>query len=495
LQRRVQPWTLAAWGAGLAGVALRLHGFGAHALWNDEAWVALSTRVEGWQQFWLALSVTPIGWAAGLRLLAWLPGPPEVMLRLLPLGFAVVALWLAWRIGREVAGHPFGGVVACAALAVEPWSIVFARTLKPYSAEACLALAAMLLAIRAAEERRGALPALALVLAGGGLVATSQLLVAPPVLGALLVLALARRARGRALAIAGATAVVGVVDGLVYRLLVAPRLLASLDAYWEGRVVTAQGVGQAVLGVARLVGVELVGAFGPLAVAAAAVALVVAAVRGRAARLALPVVVLLLVELGVVALRRPVPTEAARVLLFALTLLLVCGAAALGTAAALRVRGGATAGLVLLLLIAGDVARRAPWRLAGPLESVEDLGPLVRLVERSRAPDDVVLVYERSLYVWAYYRRATPVLQPNPLVTVGFVPRVDDPRVLVVGGTPGPVVQQAFTRAPRVWALVSRPRGNDERVLRVALMAHGTLALEERAARALVLRVDAAPRA
>jgi len=31
----------------LGGVAARLDGFGRYGLWNDEAWVALATRVEG----------------------------------------------------------------------------------------------------------------------------------------------------------------------------------------------------------------------------------------------------------------------------------------------------------------------------------------------------------------------------------------------------------------------------------------------------------------
>src|SRR4030095_4641077 len=76
---------LAACAVALAGAALRLTGFGQHGFWNDEAWVAVSTRGEGLGQFLLALGVTPIAWAALLRPLALLPGPPEVMLRLLPL--------------------------------------------------------------------------------------------------------------------------------------------------------------------------------------------------------------------------------------------------------------------------------------------------------------------------------------------------------------------------------------------------------------------------
>ena len=51
----------------LAGIALRLEDVGRYGFWNDEAWVAIATRVEGLQQFLLALSVTPIGWGALLE--------------------------------------------------------------------------------------------------------------------------------------------------------------------------------------------------------------------------------------------------------------------------------------------------------------------------------------------------------------------------------------------------------------------------------------------
>jgi predicted membrane-bound mannosyltransferase len=47
-------------GVALAAIAIRLVDFGRYGFWNDEAWVALSTRVEGISQFWLSLSTTPI---------------------------------------------------------------------------------------------------------------------------------------------------------------------------------------------------------------------------------------------------------------------------------------------------------------------------------------------------------------------------------------------------------------------------------------------------
>ena len=54
----------------LAALVYRLQDVGRYGFWNDEAWVALSTRVAGFAQFWLSLSTTPILWAATLRPLA-----------------------------------------------------------------------------------------------------------------------------------------------------------------------------------------------------------------------------------------------------------------------------------------------------------------------------------------------------------------------------------------------------------------------------------------
>ena len=66
---------------GLAGVALRASELGTWGLSNDEAWVALATRVTGWEQFRLAIAMTPIGWAGLVKLAALVFGGSEAALR------------------------------------------------------------------------------------------------------------------------------------------------------------------------------------------------------------------------------------------------------------------------------------------------------------------------------------------------------------------------------------------------------------------------------
>src|SRR5262249_29496208 len=53
---------LVAIGVAVAGVAYRLASFGRYGFWNDEAWVAITTRVASPAEFWLAAGTTPLGW-------------------------------------------------------------------------------------------------------------------------------------------------------------------------------------------------------------------------------------------------------------------------------------------------------------------------------------------------------------------------------------------------------------------------------------------------
>src|SRR5262249_39197258 len=131
---------------GLVGVALRVFSLGRPGFWADEAWVAISTRVSGVEQFLVSLSHGPFRWVALLRPPALLPLPPEVALRLLPLGFGIATLWLAWRLGGRLAGNLLGALLGLAVVAVDPVSVVWAQQLKPYTAEAALAVLAFLAA-------------------------------------------------------------------------------------------------------------------------------------------------------------------------------------------------------------------------------------------------------------------------------------------------------------------------------------------------------------
>src|SRR5258706_3259764 len=94
-------------------MALRIVDLGRFGFWNDEAWVALTTRVETVSQFRLSVGHTPIGFVLLLRAMpAW--ASPELTLRLVPLAFGVATMWIAWRLGRRVAG-PAGALAGLCA--------------------------------------------------------------------------------------------------------------------------------------------------------------------------------------------------------------------------------------------------------------------------------------------------------------------------------------------------------------------------------------------
>src|SRR5206468_1298012 len=108
-------WPALAWGVGLAGLAYRIRELGRYGFWNDEAWVALSTRVQGVAQFRLSLGPTPVLWAATLRLLAPLPLAPEVALGL------TLSVGVALANAQLFVGPPLLGALLADAIATEDW--------------------------------------------------------------------------------------------------------------------------------------------------------------------------------------------------------------------------------------------------------------------------------------------------------------------------------------------------------------------------------------
>jgi hypothetical protein len=466
---------------------LRLAEFGSHAFWNDEAWVALTTRVRGLDQFWLSLGVTPPLWAASLQPLALLPAPPEVSLRLLPLGFGMLTIAAAYGLGAAFAGHALGGVLAAGAIATDPLSIVYARELKHYTAEAFFCLVAFWALMRCARTRRvGDLTVLALVLVAAAGFAHTQLFCGPALLGALLLSAAVRREWRFARAVALATIAAGVLQLVYFRIAVVPRLHASLTQYWAGAYVPDDSLVHAARFVWASLGAQLNAAWGLAALPALACLVLAAAARPR--RPSSIALVLLVVELAVLSSHGAVPFAEPRVMLFLLTAvqaLVAAGVAAvacrLWTRRALR-----PAVTLAMLAVAAGLARRVSH--VAPAHEPEELGPLVTTMERAREPGDGILLYERSGYVYAYYQRRTPRLIGDATMTVGYRPRFDDPALAVVNGaTAADVVERALARHPRVWLLGSRFRDDDERRIRDALAARAAPAFEESRTRALLV--------
>lgn len=472
----------------VAGLVVRATGLGHSAFWNDEAWVALSTRVEGLSQFWLSLAVTPPAWAAALRPLAALPLAPETALRLLPLGFGALAPWAAWRAGATFGGGAVAGLAAAAIVAQDPLAIAYSRELKPYTAEAFLCLLALALAIRAADGRRAAdLGRLAVVLVVAAPLAHAALLVAPPILAALLAAALARRDRRHAGRVAIAALGVGATHAAYYALVLRPRLHESLVRYFDASYVPAEASWDAARFVVANVAGQMAFAWGADATLPALVALGAAAAAGLVSRVAALALALLVAELVVLSAAGALPFDQTRISHFAVTAL---NAGAAAAAVAIVRRAWARPALRPVALAA---AAAGAWVVATQVDRApmihrpEELGPLVGIVESRRQPGDGVLLYERSGFVWAYYARATPRLLPDPRVTVGFRPDLDAAVTVVDGRAPGASVARALARHPRVWFVGSRFRPGDDDRIRAAIEARAVLLAAETRPGALLL--------
>lgn len=494
----MRGWRIMAVAIGAAGVALRLHGLGRWGFSNDEAWVALMTRLTDPAQRALALGPSPIGWAGLVRLSHLLPLPPETALRLVPAIAGCLCLWAAYRGGARFAAHPLGGLAAMAVLAFDPMSVGYAKFLKQYTTETLLCLVALECAGTWADGGRPRdLAILAGVLCLGLPFSQAHLLLGPPLLGALVVLALARGEPRRAALVALAAALVGAVGALYYRIWIEPHLVQGLDRYWARQTYLPLSDPQRIL---ELLGqrarIDLGRLLGPVLVwpgLAALGGLALTSRRRAAVGLGLALLVL---ELTALSMANRVPVNQPRVLLFAHASIAAYAAAALATLALTIRRAAPAAGWLACVALVAAWAVPHPWRAVGPPAGVEEVRSLVRVIERHRRPTDLVLVHQRALFAFAYYqRRLGRLYRAN--TGAGFLPGLADPRARVVTpATLGDRTRAALRDAPRVWFVDSRMRPAAVASLRRVLQAAGRIALERRAPNAfvfLVVRRPAAP--
>ena len=482
----------AAWVVGFVGVALRAFAVGRPGFWTDEAWVAILTRVSGVLQFLVSLSVTPILWAALMHPLAWLPLPPEISLRLLPLGFGIATLWLAWRLGGRLAGHPLGGLVSLTVVAVDPVAVLWSQQLKPYTAEAAMALLAFLAADAAVRHERTAdVVVLALVLALGTTFSNAQLMVAPPILAALAARALLRGDGAALRRIVLAGVVVLLWDAIWFALFVRA-WLTPVASYWRDHFAPLTHPA-ALLTFARLSFDRLLGpglGVNGMWLALGGLAVLLAWPGARWAVLAL---LLLAGQLIALSAAGSFPLDVQRTGLFVSTLFQVATGAAVGglVARLWAVRRLRPVAVAIPLLFALDIAPDHEWP-PYPQVQAEDLGPLVREMEHDRQPGDHVLLYANSVFIWGYYQTRTPtLLQAGEHLAGGFIVSVDDPDVtLVRRDDADAAIARAFTGARRVWFLGSRFKPGDEELLRTRLATKGRVVREQRRERALLLLLE-----
>jgi hypothetical protein len=198
--------------------------------WLDEAWVADSVRAPLALVPRLSVS-TPLGWVLLLRLVP--AGGPERQ-RLIPLAFAGLAAAAGYLLGRELRLTPFAaGILTGAAVLLSP-AMLARGDLKQYTAEAFSAVLLWLLVARLENAwSRRRLAAVAVTASAGCLFATTAILTGAAAFAALGLECLLRRQWRRLAEAAVAAAGMLAIFGVVYLVVLRPRITPGLAYYWK----------------------------------------------------------------------------------------------------------------------------------------------------------------------------------------------------------------------------------------------------------------------
>ncbi len=427
--------------------------------WNDESWVAVTTRFP-LSSLPSVTSSTPIGWSLLLRLVSV---PRTQTGRMLPLGFAalavVVAYWLARRLSwkhRESA--VVAGVMAgCAALLVP--AMLVRDDLKQYTADAFTAL--LILAITARLERQWSgwgLLALSASVWGGMLVSHPAAFVGTAAFAGLGVIELLRRRWRRLAEAAVAAAVTGALALGVYVTFDARAVVPGLVVFWREYFPPAgSGFGaKSQFVVARLEAIHGYFALGP---AWLAVPLVLAGVA-TIARLGRPAtaiaVVVLWPELYAAAALKRYPFLDLRTSTFLIAVTAVVAAiGVVGVAAALsralpwRVAGFAVLAVVSAVALAafGNAAR--PYVRSHLIPSDGDVNAQAEYVLHHAGPDDPIVLNSNSNWGFAFY---WPVGQPSRRPDSAFLQGYEaffagQPRIIVATAPDAAAIKAAVSQA------------------------------------------------
>jgi hypothetical protein len=213
-----------------------------HPYWIDEGWVADSVRAPLSQVPRLASS-TPPGWVLLLRLV---PAGGLQRQRLVPLIFAGLTVTAGYLLGRELRLTRFvAGLLTAAAVLLSPAMLV-RDDLKQYTAEAFASVVAWLLVARVESKwSRWRLAALAVTVSLGTLIAETVIFTGAAALACLGLTALVQRRWRRVAEVAVAAAGTLAVFGVIYEVVVRPRVNPALASYWASLYAPASVTGAA----------------------------------------------------------------------------------------------------------------------------------------------------------------------------------------------------------------------------------------------------------
>jgi hypothetical protein len=492
--QRLRAWWPDVLLAGLLSLAIFVvHNVGymfSAPFWNDEAWVAISTKLPLRQIAHVSAS-TPVGWSLMLRLV--LIGGDE-RLRIVPLVFSALTVITAYAYARSLPwprlwlGRLAAVLAGVAALLVP--SALVRDDLKQYTADAFVTLVILWLVSRLeAGWTRRRLVNLGVVVVAGFLFSAASAFVGAAAFGSVVLVALVGRRWRRLAESAVAGTATGVLLLLIFVVLYRPGIPAGLNNYWTGYYLPISEGWAAGWHYLFQRGHEMAAylGMGPLVVALLlVVAGVVTLIRLGRTSVAL-IVPALLAEVIVLGTLKQYPLFDERTSHFLTTAFAVTaaiGVAGLCTLAA-RVHVGLVAVVAVVAVALFVINPQVHDAIRSQPIPAEDLRTPTRYIASHAQPRDIIVVGTLSSWGFAYYwDKGAPATEPVTANLQGFVTVFpDQPNILVATDrTPAAVdavMDEAAAAAAkagptaRIWVVHDHTQTAEAQAFAAAAQAHG----------------------
>lgn len=463
--------------------------------WNDEAWVAITTKLPLHQLIKVASS-TPVGWDLLLRMISWSQDPP---LRIVPVLFGAFTVTAAFGYVRSlpwprVAIARMAAVLAGMAALLIP-SALIRNDLKQYTADAFVTLLILWMVTRldGRWSRRRMVALAVVVVVGFGFSAVSAF-VGASAFGSLLLVQLVRRRWAGAIETLVAGGASGIVLLATFLLLYRPGLPAGLNTYWAKLFVPISRGWAASWTFLHGRGVQaaLYLGMGPLLLA---IVLVVAGVLTlvRLHRYSIALVVpALLVEMVLLAPLKQYPLLDPRTCHFLTLAFAVTAAIGVAGLCTLLSRVHLSVAFIAAAVIAAVFVTSAPVRghLRAHSIPAEDLRTPTRYIAAHHQPGDIIVVATLSSWGFAYYWTGAPGGGGAPATIAtninlqGFLTIFpDQPNILVAADRAAPAVDKVMADATaaatkagapaRIWVIHVHNTGAELHAYAAAARASG----------------------
>jgi hypothetical protein len=422
-----------------------------HPYWLDEAWVAVAVR-SPLSELFLVTGSTPIGWTI---LMILTPGQGEQHQRLLPLGFAIGTVFVAYLLARDLRwSTPRAGAVAATFTAVVVAAAPIAmlrQDLKQYTADAFFTFLIVWLVVKIDDSwSRRRLWTLVIVCVIGAFVSYASMFVAVAAMLSLVLVAAVGGDRRKFFQTLAAAATTAIVFLMMAWILILPHVTDSLGGYWSDFYLTTEDGIWALTQVgwnrlselAPLLGLR----WGLLVIVLGVAGVATLARRGKpAAAWILPILVIEMAALGVLDKYPFLNRRTSHFLLMLTVAIAAIGVA--GLASELSHRWPALGPVVLVSSLAFFFYMASPFVGSRSLPN-EDVRSQTEYVEGNLSIGDTILVNASGGYGFAYYwNRDDPIFVPSDKVATGFVVDFTQDDLLIAKGRHQEQVDAALASA------------------------------------------------